>query len=79
MKSVSNSDFEKIVKYYNDNPSVISARYIGVSDLLTFHNEDEQIDPLYIANKVKVIDGGINKTPSEIRDYYNGMVNRNEF
>lgn len=77
MKSVSNSDFEKIVKYYNDNPSVISARYIGVSDLLTFHNEDEQIDPLYIANKV--IDGGINKTPSEIRDYYNGMVNRKEF
>lgn len=77
MKSVNNSDFEKIVKYYNDNPSVISARYIGVSDLLTFHNEDEQIDPLYIANKV--IDGGINKTPSEIRDYYNEMVNRNEF
>lgn len=77
MKSVSNSDFEKIVKYYNDNPSVISARYIGVSDLLTFHNEDEQIDPLYIANKV--IDGGINKTPSEMRDYYNGMVNRNEY
>lgn len=77
MKSVSNSDFEKIVKYYNDNPSVISARYIGVSDLLTFHNEDEQIDPLYIANKV--IDGGINKTPSDIRDYYNGMVNRKEF
>lgn len=77
MKSVNNSDFEKIVKYYNDNPSVISARYIGVSDLLTFHNEDEQIDPLYIANKV--IDGGINKTPSEIRDYYNGMVNRNEY
>lgn len=77
MKSVDNSDFEKIVKYYNDNPSVISARYIGVSDLLTFHNEDEQIDPLYIANKV--IDGGINKTPSEIRDYYNGMVNRKEF
>lgn len=77
MKSVSNSDFEKIVKYYNDNPSVVSARYIGVSDLLTFHNEDEQIDPLYIANKI--IDGGINKTPSEIRDYYNGMVNRNEY
>lgn len=77
MKPVNSSDFEKLVKYYNDNPSVISARYIGVSDLLTFHNEDEQIDPLYIANKV--IDGGINKTPSEIRDYYNEMVNRKEF
>lgn len=77
MKPVNSSDFENLVNYYNDNPSVISAGYIGTNDQLTFHTEDKQIDPMSIANKV--IDGGVNKTPSEIKDYYNGMVNRNEF
>lgn len=77
MKLVNTSDFEKLVKYYTNNPLVISASYIGASDPLTIHTEDQQIDPLYVANSVS--NGAVNKSPSEIREYYNKMIASNDF